>query len=725
MLERASATAEAAKESERISSFLDEANLLFPEALHLGDILKLLHKQKQQAVVIRELQEANDALRASNETLSCKMQAADQEIRRKVDELMRMEARLEEQKVENETIRDECSAATRNLERSQASHQNSSQELETLRETLEELNLKLGQRDTSLQNELQLAREAIGFRERRIQKLRSKLFRRTESLNTVKAANLVVAAHRSKLRKKLTKVWRRYHDLRTRLEQQSSSHAEEILALRGQLDGEASRCLKLEETLALLNADNARLSERQRALEDELGAFESQARLSIDESNRERHQQMSEYESQLGSLRSELEASQITESKRETQYQQMREKADKLEAAMQLLVAENEALKARIAAADAATVELEKSIETSQRLASERQKDFDDHRRECAKVLESLKCSQAASSSTSKSLGDALQQKTSECDHLTSLLTASREKNAMLHAQLETGNKKAHRYEEEIQLHCTNYEKLKEENESLRQELAKVLNMSQLRDEKHVLDRILEDTIAAKEDLEREIESLLEQLAQARSRTARLESEIDELRLAKQEAAADLSEARAALERHSSEVERLKSSMDRLQREAEHERATLRTQLEQTSTEADEWQRQCHSLEDDLRRLEAEYETRRATWSVERANLTEWLKQQEGDLQAILACKTHQVVASAEASMHPASQDASVATDNEADPDVVALLRSKEGEISKLTVQMKQHLASIKAEHDAILQAWHSLGSRIYRDTLYCGPHRV
>lgn len=707
-----------------------------PEASQFGDILRLLCKYKQQSVVIKDLQVANDSLhtnldvlQATNEALQIELKAAHQEIRQGDAELRTVQKSLQDVEMEKRKVEEELSDVTAQLIELQAIKASDSTKVEELQKTVDDLNRQLKQATEKHIQQVNGAREAIRFREGRIQKQRSKLIKRADEIKALKAANLSLTGHRSKLRKKLTHVWSLLHDSKQRhvaeLEQQSISHAEETILLQEHLDVALKKCSELSESLETIEAANKSLSEdilmTKRQVDDMERAVERST---------EHQEHIVAYESTVASLQDELKTAQNTASSAGTQLQEAWGKAKEFETTIQQLKSE--------------CADLEKANtvmkEECKGLIATKQTALDDYQKVATATIENLtsrlhaiECSHAALSSTSDSLEKALGQKASEYEALKATVTALERQCRVIEAELESERSTSNLCRDELQLHYENYLKLETENEALRLAQRPTPDLAKVMAEKSTLDRILTETIAVKEGLEHEMEALLGQVTDRNQRIVQLEGQLEELRLDQLRASKHLAQNLVELEQYRTTVGQLEMETEQLCRGKDFELESLQRDLEQVSRTLEDWRQRYHKVEVELttvtsqmRHLEITYEEQSAVWCEERKGLTEWLQKQEVDLQSLMqTSKPPQVETWLDVGLAP-QHNMQVATDDPVNPDLVIQLQAKEGEIGRLRSQLKDQMASIKAEHEAILQAWHNLGTRMYRETFYShGPNHA
>lgn len=725
---------ETAKESERISSFLSHVNAMCPEASQFGDILRLLCKYKQQSVVIKDLQVANDSvhtnldvLQATNEALQIELQAAHQEIRRGDAELRAAQTFLQGLRMEKRKVEEELSDANAQLIELQAIKASDSTKAQELQKAVDDLNRQLKQATEKHIQQLNGAREAIRFREGRIQKQRSKLIKRADEIKALKAANLSLTGHRSKLRKKLTHVWSLLHDSKKRhaaeLGQQSISHAEETILLQEHLDVALKKCSELSEILETIEAGNKSLSEDISRTKRQVDDMERAVERSTEQLQAEHQEQIVAYESTVASLQDELKTAQNTASSADAQLQEAWGKAKEFETTIQQLKSE------------CADLEKAKKFlkEECKGLIATKQTALDDYQKVATATIENLtsrlqviECSHAALSSSSDSLEKALRQKASEYDALKATVTALERQCRVIEAELESERSTSHLCRDELQLHYENYLKLETENEALRLAQRQTPDLAEVIAEKSTLDRILTETIAVKEGLEHEMEVLLGQVTDRNQRIVQLEGQLEERRLDQLRASKHLAQNLVELEQYRTTVGQLEMETEQLCRGKDFELQSLQRDLEQVSRTLEDWRERYHKVEAELttvtnqmRHLEITYKDQSAVWCEERKSLTEWLQKQEVDLQSLMqSSKPPQVETWLDVGLAP-QHTMQVATDDPVSPDLVVQLQAKEGEIGRLRSQLKDQMASIKAEHEAILQAWHNLGTRMYRETFY------
>jgi chromosome segregation ATPase len=667
-----------------VQSLKDEQNSIF-------------HLQSERGVLQAELQKLSD----ENGQLRIR-------ISQKEDEVMQLENERQEHSLNIQSLADIHQS---NIESLQRELDDTSRKCTNAKELLTKLQIQYNiLSDTYAESTCQLYGNVIDIsntiivHECRLQKMKAKLSKSKSLVTILKKENLALGAHRSKLRKRLRKLWPNYHGLKKNANQRE--------AVMQELKAKVSSLTQLNEEMeTLLQANTEEISMLQCHFKEALNQLNEKTKEldNLANVNQNVDQRMSESHKELKALQANLlqavesEArgqlllkehfdraanlaniretefhSTVTELKR--QLDQATSYAEKLRIKNEELAKESFELKSINRKQDGKITELEDELyikvlskeKLTRTMEMEISRIDEMNQIEVNRLTEKIRELQESVSNVEEVRAGAMNQLKSD------ILTLE-QKNHGLHAAI-------------TQL------------ESEREHFTHNLHEAERARAKSVEDRerlecALVEMLAGKEKLENEMQRVLNEYTVQRESSQRLNEQF-------QKQVEELESCRLSLD------ERL------LKKETEilELQQLLQSQETQFSEQMNQRNARIYNLEAETSELKTEIYSREKHWETERTELQNWLRQQEKELQKLVAYHAPHEDTSCQTDFSGCTMAVATIDLDQVDRSIVDM---KDREIVKMKTAMKKMLGSIREEHRAILTVWHNLGSRMYRDTFY------
>ncbi|PJF16480.1 hypothetical protein PSACC_03666 [Paramicrosporidium saccamoebae] len=565
----------------------------------------------------------------------------------------------------------------------------------------------------------------VRIHEFRLRKVKSQLSKSKSRVVILQKENLALNTHRSKLRKRLRKLWPNYHGLKKTVNQREAA----VQELKAKV---ASSTQLNEEMEALLQANTEEILMLQSHFKETLKQLDEKKReldnlASLNQSVSESHKELEVLRSNLSQAKEEAAENLVrgqllleenlcradnlakaketefhsTVAELKQQLDQATSNAEKLRIENEELTRESFELKSLSRKRDGQIAELEDELQIkmlgkeklTRAMEMEITRIDELNRIEVNRLTEKIRELQDNAGSVEGVHASAMSQLKSD------ILALEQENRTLLAAMAQLSSEReqfAHNLHEAERTRAKSIQ----DGEKLESALVEIM--------------------AGKGNLENEMQKMLNEYTVQRELSQRLGEQFQKQSEELESCRLDLDEAQReiALQKHdldnlaAQEAQRLSKK----QMEISELQQSLLNQETHWSEQINQRNARISNLEAESSDLKTKIYSRERNWESERAELQNWLRQQEKELQKLVAYHAPHEDASCQTDFSGSTMAVVTVDLDQVDRSVVDL---KDKEIAKMKMAMKEMLNSIREEHRAILTVWHNLGSRMYRDTFY------
>lgn len=680
--------------------------------------------------LLRELQQEQDKTLRLQEQLEADRDELSQ-LRREKDQLALRIAQMEDEILKIAAERSVLAERERLREQAPAKPEMMAQTLQGLQGELEAAQLlyqRLCHRHALTchfyYSDVQQLEQLLTGRARHIAKLKGKLAQCRQQCQELGDANQVIKSHRSKLQKKLRKLWARFHDARRASQAQGAQFEQSAAERELFLEHSQQEASLLQERLMAASGTEVVLREAVVRLEGRLAeaqASQSQSSLTyadLQKRYQEAQAHQAKIEDELAVKTARLEAAQDRLLAMHGHCDQMEGKLQHQEAGMEGL---GHALLERRTKIRAAWALMRPAVEMGAKAG-----------RDVAKLRENIAHSITAWSEAILQLRQELTAQVGALEGQLALAKAevverdrriALNKTELCFLEAQMGEITRRRDEALGAVQGQHRDELEAVNGRLKLLLEKQAVLEgervhlqtenrQLLVQKEALEGLVGDLRGRVQELEEMQEQRQGEMARRiRERDEQIEELGTQLASMREEGQRELARHQTAFEEALWEKERLEAQLQdsmalcnmlRDREAVSRESAeTLRQQLEQLEEEK-------AGLVEAIALLEGQ----EADWTAERDQLARWLEEQQQDLEQLYAKQQKQQISAVETHLPPVTKQWGADT---ADLEAMQSQQSAE-ERDRLMRAMRM---TLDGEHRKVLSLWHDLGGRLYRNRLF------